>query len=107
MRRKSVFYFKKYLILVYILFWLKKKKKSNLIYQKKYGASQYIKRLLCIRNEDPNFQNSVTDIVNNRSNLRNFLLVTSSYRRNTQENISAVVADGKFNQAVVCRALDQ
>ena len=106
MRRKSVFYFKKYLILVYILFWLKKKKKSNLIYQKKY-ASQYIKRLLCIRNEDPNFQNSVTDIVNNRSNLRNFLLVTSSYRRNTQENINAVVADGKFNQAVVCRALDQ
>ena len=69
--------------------------------------SQYIKRLPYIRNQDPNFQNSVIDVVNNRSNLRKFLLATSDYGRSIQENINAVVADGKFNQAVVRRALDQ
>ena len=69
--------------------------------------SQYIKRLPYIRNQDPNFQNSVIDVVNNRSNLRKFLLATSDYGRSIQENINAVVADRKFNQAVVRRALDQ
>ena len=29
------------------------------------------------------------------------------YGKNIQENINAVVADGKFNQAVVRRALDK
>ena len=94
-----------YMSLHFVL--VRKEKKNQTWFTKKYGASQYIKRLLYIRNGDPNFQNSVIDIVNNRSNLRNFLLATSNYRRNTQENINAVVADGKFNQAVVCRALDQ
>ena len=75
--------------------------------QKNYGASQYIWIIPYIRNEDRNFENSVIDIVNNRSELIKFLFATSDYGRNIQENINAVVADGKFNQAVVRRALDQ
>ena len=74
---------------------------------KNYGASQYIKRLPYIRNEDPDLQNSLADVVNNRSDLRKFLLATSEYGRDIQENINTIVADGKFNQAVVRRALDQ
>ena len=35
------------------------------------------------------------------------MLATSDYGRNIHENISAVVADGKFNQAVVRRVLDK
>ena len=35
------------------------------------------------------------------------MLATSDYGKNIQENINAVVADGKFNQAVVRRVLDQ
>ena len=35
------------------------------------------------------------------------MLTTSDYGKNIQENIDAVVADGKFNQVVVRRALDQ
>ena len=35
------------------------------------------------------------------------MLATSDYGRNIQGNINAVVADWKFNQAVVRRALDQ
>ena len=35
------------------------------------------------------------------------MLTTSDYGKNIQENIDAVVADGKFNQVVVRRVLDQ
>ena len=46
----------------------KKKKKSNLIYQKTAEqVSALGERLPYIRNEDPNFKNSIVDIVNNRS----------------------------------------
>ena len=68
MKKKSVFCFKKCLILVYFLVWLEKNKKIKLDLPKNYGASQYIIRLPYIRNEDPNFQNSIIDIINNRSN---------------------------------------
>ena len=60
-----------------------------------------------IRNEDSSFQNSVIDIVNNRFNFKKCLLASKDYGRNIQENINPVVADGKFNQAVVRRTLDQ
>ena len=86
---------------------IRKEKKVNLDLPKKYGTSQQIKRLPYISKEDRNFQNSIIDIVNNRSDLKNFLLATSDYGRNIQENINAVVSDEKFNQAVVRRALDQ
>ena len=86
---------------------VRKEKKTKLDLPKNYGGSQYIRRLPYIKNEDANFKNSVIDIVNNISDLRNFLLATSDYGKNISENISAVVADGKFNQAVVRRALDQ
>ena len=55
-------------MLVYFLVWLEKNKKIKLDLPKSYGASQYIIRLPYIRNEDPNFQNSIIDIINNRSN---------------------------------------
>ena len=86
---------------------IRKEKKVNLDLPKNYGTSQQIKRLPYISKEDPNFQNSIIDIVSNRSDLKNFLLATSDYGRNIQENINAVVSDEKFNQAVVRRALDQ
>ena len=86
---------------------VRKEKKIKLDLPKSYRASQYIKRLPYIRNKDLNFQNSINNTINNRSDLRKFLLATSDYGRNIQENINAVVSNGKFNQAVVCRALDQ
>ena len=107
MREKSVFCFKNCLILVYLLVCLEKKKQIKLDLPKNYGASQYIRRLPYIRNEDPNFKNSIIDIVNNRSDLTKFLLATSDYGKNIHENINEVVADGEVNQAVVHRALDQ
>ena len=50
-----------------------------------------------MQTEYPNFQNSIIDVVNNRSDLRKCLLATRDYGRNIQENINAIVPDGKFN----------
>ena len=86
---------------------IRKEEKIKLDLPKNYGASQYIKRLPYISREDPIFQNSTIDIINNRHDIRKFLLATSDYGRNIQENINSVVAGGKFNQAVVRRVLDQ
>ena len=86
---------------------VRKEKKIKLDSPKNCRTSQYIRRLPYLRNEDPNFKNSIIDIVNNRSDLRKVLLAISDYGKNIQENINAVVADGKFNQAVVRRVLDQ
>ena len=86
---------------------IRKEEKIKVDLPKNYGASQYIKRLPYISREDLNFQNSIIDIINNRSDLRKCLLATSDYGRNIQENINSLVDGGKFNQAVVRRVLDE
>ena len=70
---------------------VRKEKKIKLDLPKNYGASQYIRRLMYIRNEDPNFKNSIIDIVNNRPDLRKFLLAASDYGKNNQEDINPVL----------------
>ena len=53
------------------------------------------------------FQNSIVDTLNSRADLRKYLLATSDCSRNIQENINAVVTDGKFNDALVRHVLDE
>ena len=75
---------------------------------KNYRASQYFKKLPYLYNtNDPDFQNSIVDTLNNRTDLRKYLLATSDYGRNIQENINSVVTDGKFNNALVRHVLDE
>ena len=86
--------------LCYNLICDEKKLKLNL--PKIYSASQYIKRSLYFDDRNnPTFQNSIINVVNNRSDLRKFLLATSDYGRNIQENINSVATDGRFNNTVV------
>ena len=105
LREKKTVFFQKISYISLPFGMVRKEKKIKLDLPKNYGVSQYIRKLPYIRNEDPNFKNSVIDIVNNRSDLKKFLLATSGYGKNIHENINAVVADGKFNQAVLRRAL--
>ena len=107
MQGKKRFLFQKMSYISLLFGLVRKEKKIKLDLPKTYGASQYIRKLPYIRNEDPNFKNSVIDIVNSRSDLRKFLFATSDNGKNIQENINAFVADGKFNQAAVRRAPDQ
>ena len=85
-----------------------KEKQIKLNLPKNYSASQYVKRLpyLSITNY-PAFQNSITDTLNNRANFQNYLIATSNYGKNIQENINSVVADGKSNDALVRQVLDE
>ena len=81
--------------------------KYNLICQKKYETSQYVKRLPYILNKGPDFENKVIDLINNREDLKKWLLATSEYGNEIQEDLNAIVGyDEKFNNAIVRHALD-
>ena len=59
---------------------VRKDKKIKLNLPENYTASEYIARLPYIDNsKDPKFQNDAVDIINNRADIRKFLLATSDY----------------------------
>ena len=64
---------------------IQKDKQTKLDLPKNYAASQYKKCLPCIDNEDTNFQNKIVDLVNNHTDLQNYLLATSRYGDFIQE----------------------
>ena len=45
--------------------------------------------------------------MSSRADLQKYLLATSDYGKNIQENINTVVTDGKFNDALVRHVLDE
>ena len=74
---------------------------------KNYEASLYIKRLPYITNKDPDFDNEVIDLINNREYFKKWLLVRSDYSDEIQEDINAIVGyDKKFDNAILRHALD-
>ena len=86
---------------------VRKDKKIKLNLPKNYPASEYIARLPYIDNsKDPKFQNDAIDIINNRADIRKFLLDTSDYGKNLQEGINSVVAHGHFNNVTLRHLLD-
>ena len=86
---------------------IQKDKQIKLDLPKNYAAYQYIKHLPYIENEDANFQNKIIDLVNNRTDLQKYLLAKSGYEDFIQEKINTIVDDGKYNHAIVRRALDE
>ena len=68
---------------------------------------QYIKRLSYISNKGPDVENKVLNALNNREDLKKWLLATSDYRDEIQEDLNTIVGyDDKFNNAIVRHALD-
>ena len=83
------------------------KNNFNLVYQI-YEESQYIKRLPYICNKWLQFDNSMINVIQNRNDLKKWLLATSDYGRELQEELNAVVGyNEKFNNAIVRHALDR
>ena len=62
-----------------------KQKQFNL--PKSYETSQYVKRLPYITNMGPDFDNKVIDSINNREDLKKWLLATSEYGNEIQEDL--------------------
>ena len=56
--------------------------------------------------EKPNFQTSISNVINNRHDLRNYLLATGDIGKSIQENLKSVVTDGKLNDTIIRVALD-
>ena len=75
---------------------------------KNYEESQYIKRLLYIQNKDLHYSNSIIDLIKNREHLKKYLLATSSYGKELQEDLNVIVGHNKqSNNAIVRHALDK
>ena len=74
---------------------------------KNYEASQYIKKLPYITNKDPDFDNEVIDLINNREYFKKWLLATGYYGDEIQEDLKEIVGyDEKFNIVILRHALD-
>ena len=87
---------------------VRKSKKTKLKTPKNYGASRYIAKLPYFDiGHDAKFQNDAIDTVNSRADLRKFLLATSDYWKNIQENINSVVTDERFNNVALRHLLDE
>ena len=56
--------------------------------------------------EKPNFQSSISNVINNRHDLRNYLFVTGDIGKSIRENLKLVVTDGKHNDVIIVHALD-
>ena len=82
-----------------------KQKQFNL--PKSYEISQYVKRFPYITNKGPDFDNKVINLINNREDLKKWLLVMSECENEIQEDLNEIVGcDEKFNNAIVRHALD-
>ena len=48
-----------------------------------------------------NFQTSISDVINIRHDLRNYLLTTGDIRKSIQKKLKSVVTDDKLNDAII------
>ena len=75
---------------------------------KNYEESQYFKRLTCIQNKVLHYSNSIINLIKNRGNLEKYLLATSNYGEELQEDVNAIVGHNEqFNNVIVRHALDE
>ena len=75
---------------------------------KNYEENQYLNRVGYLSNkDDPTVKNSVLDAVKNRVDLQKWILATSDFGQELQQDINEITdGDEKLNNAVVRRALD-
>ena len=72
-----------------------------------YEESQYYKEVPHITNESPAVKNNLLNLLRNREDLKKWLLATSDYGNEIQEDLNAIVGcDEKLNNAIVRHSLD-
>ena len=74
----------------------------------KNPETHYLDRIGYISNkEDPVVENNILDAIKNREDLQKYILATSDFGHELQQNINEITGgDEKFNNAIVRRALD-
>ena len=72
-----------------------------------YEESQYYKEVPYLTNQNPAVENNLLNLLRNREDLKKWLLATSDYGNEIQEDLNAIVGyDEKFNNAIVRHSLD-
>ena len=67
-----------------------------------YEESQHYKKVPYLRNQNPDVKNKLLNLLRNREDLKKWLLATSDFGNEIQEDLNAVVGyDEKFNNAIV------
>ena len=86
---------------------VQKSKQIQFNLPKKYEESQYIKKTPYVSNKGPDFNNKVLDLLRNQEDFKKWLLATSDYGNELQEDLNAIVGyDEKCNNPIVRHALD-
>ena len=71
-----------------------------------YEESQHYKEVPCLRNQNPAVENKLLNYLRKREDLKKWLLATSDFGNEIQEDLNAVVGyDEKFNNAIVRHSL--
>ena len=71
-----------------------------------YEESQYYKEVPHITNESPAVKNNLLNLLRNREDLKKWLLATSYYGNEIQEDLNAIVRyDEKINNAIASHSL--
>ena len=72
-----------------------------------HEESQYYKEVPLITNESPIVKNNLLNLLRNSEDLKKWLLVTSDYGNEIQDDLNAIVGyDEKFNNAILRNFLD-
>ena len=72
-----------------------------------YEESQYYKEVPYITNKNLAVENNLLNLLRNREDFKKWLLATSDYGNEIQEDLNAIVGyDEKFNNAIVRHSLD-
>ena len=94
-----------YIQLPYVF--VKNKKQVQFNLQSDYEESQYYKAVAYITNKNPAVENNLLNLSRNREDFKKWLLATSDYDDEIQEDLNAIVGfDAKFNNAIVRHSLD-
>ena len=56
--------------------------------------------------ENEHFQTSISNVINNRHDFRNYLLATGDIDKSIKGNLKLAVTDGKHNNAIIRHAVD-
>ena len=56
--------------------------------------------------ENEHFQTSISNVINNRHDFRNYVLATGDIDKSIKGNLKLAVTDGKLNNAIIRHAVD-
>ena len=77
------------------------------LFKKNYEESFYFNKVPCLTKRDPETENNLINLINNRYDLKKWLLATSDCGNEIQEDLNAIAGhDEKFNNAIVRHSLD-